>query len=334
MEDKQGVVLIVGTEGALVERLVSGLRESGRTVETILAPACDTNVEREHEVAVPDPRAMDFGLSGPEYESLLRRTRCVIWVVQPEEDLPTDVEQSCLVRSAAEVLEFVRSSGAPEGVIGLSSLLVFGSSSGEAREEELSKGQSFGGVLEESWAVAERVLRHASSLVPVRIVRTAPIVGDSERGELLRGSGLEEIVRRIEMAPPVSEVSFRDLPVYFETAERASAAISRLVTHHESITMHLVDVEPPTDRELLSWLGERLGRSFRESVPGSRTWSRARLLEDLESPTRRAFSGWALQFSRNTALALCSDLLDRSWQEPLEHWFPERPLRAREESRE
>lgn len=295
---RQGFTLLVGAEGSLLAELSSLL--AGQDVPCVDLRALGG-----------EPTAIDFGLSGLDYRALVERCGEVIVACEPEAEVGSDVERTRAVRAAAEVLEFVRSGGAPRGVVFLSSLLVFGNASGHVDEQAFQIGQGFSSKFEEVLAVAERVVRHADGSVPLRVLRIAPIVGDVARGVVPESSPLAQIVARVERVPAVSETSFADQPIRFDTTDRVARALVGLRAHPKAVTVHLVDDNAPTDRQLLDWLGDHAAREFRDPVQGSRARRHKNPLEDLASPARRALRGWSLRFGRENAEKLLPELLDR-----------------------
>lgn len=322
--------LLVASEENLTRRLANRLALSGEEVAVVF--------ERRSGSAPPptlslvplraDPTAIDFGLPGVDYRALVESSDRVIFACVPARAETNEIERHPIVRAASEVLEFVKAGGGRAGVTMLSSLLVFGDAPGPVAEADFRLGQRFSGVDEEALAVAERILRRVGGLAPLKIVRIAPLVGDVTTREFLPESGLLEIVRRAEAAPGISEVYFSDLPVRFETTDRAADALFELHRSGESITTHLVDKNPLSDRALLELLGKILGKEFRDPLSNARGRRAQSALFELRAPEKRAFAGWGLSFYRGEAERCLPSLLDRDAAFVLDSL-----VRARQEAR-
>lgn len=323
---EQHSTLILTTPGLFARRLVADWKARGESACLLLLPNGDSPRAAVEELDFPclegDPRAIDWGLSGKKYLQLVREVRRIVVALSPPLEEPKDLEQSALVRASAEVLEFVRAGGAPEGVTALSSLLVFGDASGLCTEEDFQVGQSLQGLLEESLAVSEKLLREARKRVPVKVVRVAPLLGDALTGEEEKQSLLRAWMRQVELAPSSLELSFEDRPLLYETVDRASAALQALLDVRESLTTHLVDNEPPTDREVLLWWAERTGRSLSEWAPGSRNRRTPHPLVGMSHPLKRAFGQLRPRFARTQAERHFPELLDRPWGPVWEKFCP------------
>lgn len=264
-----------------------------------------------------EPTSIDFGLSGSEYASLVA-TVTELTLAETASRSIREIESAPLVRKAAEAVEFVRAGGARGGFRFLSSLLVFGDAQGPLSESDFHVGQSFESRGEEALAVAEKVVRSAAHLVPLAIVRAAPIVGDEETREVFEHSALSRLVRRIATGGDDLPYSFSDLPVWIETAGRAARALRLAKPKSGCQTYHLVDAEPLTDRGLLTWLAARFERSITEVSAGSSAWApRLRFA----GGDHRAVRGWGVHFERSNAEAELRVLLDRDQIALLQTFF-------------
>lgn len=284
--------LVIGSDGALTEPIVRALQERGREVSVVGASGFGKAVEWGGNA-----RAIDFGLSGVKYEELISSTARLIVAVEPDRSRFRDPASSQHVRAAAEALEFVRAGGAPEGVTFLSSLLAFGTALGTVGEGDFNVGQGFASPLEESLALAEKIARRSRAYTAcLGILRAAPIIGNSERGVLDRGSLFAEVVNLSKSGTLHSETIWTDKPFVFETGERVGARLEKMSSLCHDGVVHLFLRNAPTDREVFEWL-----TANRPSDP-SRSGRLFGFLKrpaqvSLTSPERRAF-GWALRFSR------------------------------------
>ncbi len=305
--------LLVASEDHLTRRLATALASRGDEVTLVFDGPSVTAPPPLLPVVPLRARAtaIDFGLSGTDYSSLVLRAERLVFALVPGRAETSEIERHPLVRAASEALEFVKAGGARRGVTVLSSLLVFGDAAGPVAEADFRLGQRFSGVDEEALAVAEKILRRIATLAPLKILRAAPLIGDLSTREFLPESGLLEIVRRAEAAPGMNEVFFSELPVRFETSDRAADALLALLDVEESVTVHLVDKNPLSDRKLLALLGKILGKEFRDPLSSARGRRAQSALFELRGPEKRALGGWGLSFYRAEAERHIGSLLDR-----------------------
>jgi thioester reductase-like protein len=312
------MLLVLGIPDPVALCLVSRLADRGERVAVVSGPEFQDEFGEGVEVYPGDSASIDFGVTGEDYNRLLGRVS-MVYLAHSTLRGAGEVEKSRVVRQASEVREFVRAGGAPQGVSFLSSLLVFGNARGSVTEADFQVGQKFGDEYEESLAVAERIIRSMKGERPLSIVRTGPVVGDEETGELLPGSPLAHLVRTIERNSEDKGYVFSDLPVRYETVGRAVAALLRTNPQRGIQMLHLVDEDPLSDRQLTLWVAERLQKQIVESSNGPRPWSS---LGRSSYPGSRALSGWGLHFSRMNAEAQIASLLDRDEARVLEKLLP------------
>ena len=135
--------------------------------------------------------AIDFGLSGPNYLGLARTVTRVHHLYQSFEHGLSDREARAVnVAATREIIEFAKAAGALRRLVHYSSVFVSGNRSGIVLEDELNRGQSFRSPFEESLALSEAMLEHVHDTVPLTIVRSAQVIGDSRTGEVDRSPGL------------------------------------------------------------------------------------------------------------------------------------------------
>ncbi len=309
--------LVLGYPGPVAARLLrqDGQRGARAIVVAPVRPALPSGEGLEWVEG--EPTSIDFGLSGPAYSELLARVRRVTLAETGERSI-LDVEESRLVRQAAEVAEFVAAGGAPEGVVFLSSLLVFGNAQGPVTEDDFDVGQRFETRNEEAMAVAEKIIRTTSPRASLAIVRTAPVAGDEESGTLFEHSALARLARELRGTTNDFGYTFRDLPAWFETVDGAARALAAVACRLGTQTYHLAHAKGLTDRGLVRWLAQRWQRTLSEAAPGSVWSSRSRST----AADERAVRGWSLQFTRHHGERVFSDLLHRDPYRMLEALFP------------
>ncbi len=307
--------LVLGTPGPVAIRLMSRLIERGESVCTV-APQGGQQIPNGVRLFVGEPTHIDFGLSGADYRALLSEVRAV-FLAESAINSPTAVVNARHVRLAAELVEFIDAGGAPDGVSVLSSLLVFGSSQNRVSEEDFSLGQNFADSLEESLALAERIVRRVIGRCPLAIIRSAPVAIDQSTGTLIEGSQLAQLARVVDAAPFEFDQVFSNLPVRLEEVGRAVEALLSAERRRETV-IHLVDKSPMTDRDLVQWLAARRGKKVREVLGSARPlaqWLRPNL------PGGRVVRGWDLVFERSQAETHVLPLLDRDDRGLLESVF-------------
>jgi thioester reductase-like protein len=212
-----------------------------------------------------DPAAIDFGLSGSAYCELARSVGIVHHAFQVLElsERP-QVAERVNVGGTREIVEFGRAATRLSRIVHYSSVFVSGNRSGVVREDELERGQGFRSSVEESLATAEQMLRRERGL-PLTVVRTAQIVGDTENGEAGRLDGPYPLLVFLASAPPGgalplpprSDALLHVVPVDYVAEAgvylgRAKSALGR--------TVHLVDPEALSARRFLEIAAERFGK--------------------------------------------------------------------------
>ncbi|MGI8624155.1 MAG: SDR family oxidoreductase, partial [Solirubrobacteraceae bacterium] len=145
---------------------------------------------------------------------------------------------------------------------------------GVVYEHELSLGQGFKNHYESTKFQAEVWVRELIDRVPTTILRPAIVVGDSRTGETAKFDGpyylLRTIARAEALGRPVvqfgaSDASFNVVPVDFVVAAIVAAAFR---PEARGQTLHLVDPEPLSTRELLTALSNAYaGRPPKGRVP-------------------------------------------------------------------
>lgn len=298
--------LVLAASDPVAIRFVHRMVQKGESVAVVAGHEQAREFPDGVTVFRGDPTSIDFGLPGPTYRQLLEQVK-KIHLPQGEMSTVGEVEGSRPVRRAAELREFVRAGGAPDGVVYLSSLLVFGNARGPVREDELQVGQRFQDEFEESLAIAERIVQSISDSRVVSILRTAPIAGDEGSGTLISGAPLSRLVAAIGRIGRDKGLSFTDLPLRWDTVDRVSEALLSIVDDETGRVYHLVDEDPLSDRQVVLWLAERFEKTILDSPAGTRSWSgwgRAPF------PGSRSVAGWGLHFLRQNAEQRLGHLLD------------------------
>jgi nucleoside-diphosphate-sugar epimerase len=188
--------------------------------------------------------------------------------------VPLEVAQRVNVEGTGNVIEFCLGARALERLAYVSTAYVAGRRRGVVYEHELVMGQDFKNHYESTKYQAEVWVREHMDRVPTTILRPAIVVGDSRSGETQKFDGPYFILRAIAAAARAgraiphfgkSGAPFNVVPVDFVVDAILTAAADEDAA---GATLHLVDLDPLTARELTACLSvEFAGRPPRGSVP-------------------------------------------------------------------
>jgi thioester reductase-like protein len=207
--------------------------------------------------------------------------------------VPLEIAQRVNVEGTGNVLDFCRACRDFRRLHYVSTAYVAGVRTGVVYEHELSVGQQHKNHYESTKFQAELWVREEMHRVPTTIYRPAIVVGDSRTGETQKFDGpyylLRTISRSLATNTPIpqfgrAEAPFNVVPVDFVVD--AIAAVSRDEAAAGE-TLHLVDPEPLTARELTTLLSQQYaGRAPNLRVPAALVAESLRL-----KPVRELFSG-------------------------------------------
>lgn len=313
--------LVIGYPSPLALSVAQRLACAGQSVAVIGAPSCIIN--SSIRLIQGDAARIDFGLSGADYVQLTRDVR-QLTVAETSEHLHEsaenlrDLESTRLLRVANEVVEFAQAASRLERLVYLSSLAVFGDARGAIFEKDFEIGQTFSRRIDEVLAVSEKQIHRLSSDIPRAIVRVPNIAGHEGSGEILSGAELGRLAKFAVAAPDVCEFSFADLPLHFETIERATEALVRVQPGAPGIAVHMIDDEPWTDRQVIKWMFDRIHKSIIDVPRGSASVGqlfRAATIQSGRVRTTRA------EFQRGEAVRQLGSLLARNIERTLERLF-------------
>lgn len=150
-----------------------------------------------------DAAAMDLGLSGAELASIAPDIDCIHHMAHVAA-VGTDrkVAERVNVGGARELLEVAAVCTSLRCAVFHSSAQVSGDRAGLVLEDDLDKGQAFRNVVEETLARGEKMMRAAMSRLPVCVVRSTVVVGDSRTFEVDPKSGPYFLLLLIMTSPP------------------------------------------------------------------------------------------------------------------------------------
>ncbi|MGH7272231.1 MAG: SDR family oxidoreductase, partial [Polyangiaceae bacterium] len=223
-----------------------------------------------------DSAAIDFGLSGAEYNALAHDITHIHHCAQVS-NLAVDLKgaERVNVGGAHEAIEMATRCQKLEGLVFHSGACVSGDRTGLVREDELKAGQSFRNVVEQTKARAESLMRGAMGRLPITVVRPATIVGDSRTGEVDRFDGPYLLILLVVTSPPDIALPLPgrgDAPlnlVPIDWVAQASVALGR-DRAARGRTFHLVDPAPLTTRRVFELVARAGGRPGpRGSIPAN-----------------------------------------------------------------
>jgi thioester reductase-like protein len=266
---------------------------------------------------------LDLGLSGVDYRGLASDLTHILHVEQAL-DIGTSsaVAEDVHVGGTREVLELGRAAPKVRSIVIHSSALVSGDRSGLVLESELSAGQSFPTPALETMARAERMARSAMLDLPVVVVRSPHVVGDSVTGETGELDGLFVLLLAMLSSPHGflgAEEGWLELPIDAIPVDHLISALHHLSTTPEAVraTYQLSSPRLPSVRrvaELLHASRERLFpgapigsdtvRAFLSS-PATRLWARGPKTLALTFGTRARYDTHQADRVLRTAGILC-----------------------------
>ncbi|MFC1482384.1 SDR family oxidoreductase [Myxococcota bacterium] len=153
------------------------------------------------------------------------------------------------VNGTREVIELAGQCQRLKRLVHWSTVQVSGSRKGVVLEDELARGQRFRNAYERTRFEAERLVGRAARKLPVTVLRTGIIVGDSTTGELEQYEGPHQLVARFVEArreKPILLPGSGEAPVHLVPIDFVVAAACHLSVDEQAIgrTYHLVDPSP------------------------------------------------------------------------------------------
>ncbi len=219
------------------------------------------------ELVIGNASAIDFGLAGPRYLELAARITRIHHLYQTTRSEVDEREaRKVNVASTREVIELAKVTPRLERLVHYSSVLISGDRTGVVFEDELNVGQSFRSPAEETLALAEALLQRTASELPLTIVRTGQIAGNSRTGEVERLDGFYPLLAFLlagsddEVALPLpsrSDASLHVVPVDF--VARAGVELG-LREQARGKTVQLIDPRALSARHFVEAAAELCGK--------------------------------------------------------------------------
>ena len=215
-----------------------------------------------------NPASIDFGLDAESYRRLSREVEVVHAAYTITEGfVGSSLAEQVNLGSTRELVEFSRSAERLRRVVLYSSVFVSGQRTGRIEEAELEAEQSFRNPVEKSLALAERTLRRSAA--PWIVLRAGHLLGDTQHGKVDYFAGPYPLIVWVLSAPsnvplpfpPGSEAPLALTPIE-HLARFGMFAASDAPTN---TTLHVIDPEMPTLRQLLSAVAVRTERKLEPS---------------------------------------------------------------------
>ena len=295
---------VTGFPGFIGRRLVAALaaRDADTPIVVLVqgsmaaqAAACAQEIAPGRiEILTGDITDRKLGLGDATYDRIASEVR-LVWHLAAIYDLavPKEVAQAVNVEGTGNVLELCLAAGGLERLAYVSTAYVAGLRTGVVYEHELSLGQDFKNHYESTKFQAEVWVRDELDRIPTTIIRPAIVVGDSQTGETEKFDGPYYILRVVSLADRLrqsmpqfgrGEAAFNVVPVDYVVAATVAAAHDPACVGQ---TLHLVDPQPLSSRELVELLSNRYaGRAPRGRLPARLVQQSLRL-----KLMREAFAG-------------------------------------------
>jgi thioester reductase-like protein len=296
-------LLVTGFPGFIGSRLVASLLETRPQAHVIAlveekmagkaqeaAGGLDAN---RIEVLPGDITDARLGLSDEDYERLAATVTAVFHLAAVYDlAVPFEIAEKVNVAGTGNVLALCSRAERLERHNYVSTAYVAGLREGMVYEHELSLGQGFKNHYESTKFQAEVWVRDTMDRIPTTIYRPAIVVGDSRTGETAKFDGPYYMLRMISRLRarrlPLAGMG-SDAPFNFVPVDLVVEGISSVSGDPEAVgeTLHLVDPDPLTSRDLFGALAEEYaGRQPKGSLPPAASDAVMR-----SAIVRRAFGG-------------------------------------------
>jgi thioester reductase-like protein len=299
-----GLIFFTGFPGFIGRRLVRSLleRDPEARVAALVEPrfagaardaAAEIAAERI-EVVEGDIGERRLGLADDVYERLVgEMTSAYHLAAVYNLAVPLEIAQRVNVDGTGNVLDLCARCEKLERLHYVSTAYVAGDRRGVVYEHELVLGQGFKNHYESTKFQAELWVRTRMDRVPTAILRPGIVVGDSQSGETQKFDGPYYLLRTISRAKrsrlPIMRFGAAEAPFNVVPVDYIVAAIAATAREPAALgeTLHLVDPDPLTTRELVDLLArEYANRPARARIPPRLAEVSLRL-----APVRRAFGG-------------------------------------------
>jgi thioester reductase-like protein len=299
-----GLVFITGFPGFIGKRLVKRLLEDSdarvaalvepRMVEAASKAAGELGSSDRVDVLEGDITQQGLGLAPEQYERLVGETTVAYHLAAIYNlAVPREVAERVNVGGTGNVLELCVKCDRLERLNYVSTAYVAGERTGVVYEHELALGQGFKNHYESTKFQAELWVREEMNRVPTTIYRPAIVVGDSRTGETQKFDGPYYMLRSISLAEkrhgPIAHFGASGAPFNVVPVDFVLDALMAAAGDPDAVnqTLHLVDPEPVTAREVMGLLArEYAGREPKLRLPAKAVSGSLRM-----KALRQAFGG-------------------------------------------
>jgi thioester reductase-like protein len=281
-----GLAFFTGFPGFIGKRLVTRLLADDPELR-IVALVEESMVDRARsaagdiaggdriEVLQGDIGERSLGISSEDRERLQAETTVAYHLAAIYNlAVPLEIARRVNVEGTGNVLELCAGCERLERLNYVSTAYVAGERHGSVYEHELSLGQGFKNHYESTKFQAELWVRELMDRVPTTVYRPAIVVGDSKTGETQKFDGPYYLLRTIAVAvarhTPIPQFGAAAAPFNVVPVDFVVDALANVATEPTALgeTLHLVDPDPITARELLTALSrEYAGKEPAYKVP-------------------------------------------------------------------
>ena len=267
------VLFITGFPGFIGRRLVRALLQADPEAQVVAlveekqigrAQECAQAIDGGRiELLTGDISQQGLGLDAATHERLQASVVQVFHLAAIYNlAVPADIAGRVNVDGTGNILDLCAACSQLERLNYVSTAYVAGDRTGVVYEHELALGQRFKNHYESTKFQAEVWVRDLMDRIPTTILRPAIVVGDSRTGETEKFDGPYYLLRAISRANRygraivqfgASDANFNVVPVDFVVAAIATAASADETVNE---TLHLVDPEPLTTRDLVVLLSQ------------------------------------------------------------------------------
>ena len=321
---------VTGFPGFIARRLVRKLLSADEALQiTVLCEAsqrdvAEAEIERHRSldagagmaerirVMTGDVTAMDVGLSGDEYRTVIAEITEVYHLAAIHKlGVDRSTAEAVNVQGTRNVLALARAMKNLDRFIYFSSAYVSGDRVGVVLEDELSCGQTFRNPYEATKHAAEGLARNAMERLPVSIIRPSAVVGDSQTGEIDRFDGVYHVGLLVAAAPAAIPLPGDGrAPLNIVPVDYVVDAVHAIVSMPETVgrTFHITDPNPLSARGVYEAVAKRAGKKVaRYGVSPNLTKALLRIpgLERLAPQSRQV-----IDYLNHMAFYNCANTLD------------------------
>jgi thioester reductase-like protein len=269
-----GLAFFTGFPGFIGKRLVQRLLADDpelriaalvepNMVERARAAAGELSGGDRIDILAGDIGERDLGLPAPDLDRLKAETTVAFHLAAIYNlAVPLKIAQRVNVEGTGNVLDFCAACKQLGRLNYVSTAYVAGERHGVVYEHELSLGQGFKNHYESTKFQAELWVRDMFERVPTTVYRPAIVVGDAKTGETQKFDGPYYMLRTIALSvarkTPIAQFGESGAPFNVVPVDFVVDALAAVSNEPSAVgeTLHLVDPDPISARELLTLLSK------------------------------------------------------------------------------